>query len=389
MSSSLHIALVANTSWSIYNFRIDLIRMLVAYGCKVTVIAPWDSSTSKLIAVGVRYLPLQVDNHGMSPWHDLKLLYRFYRYYSKEDFDTIIHYTIKPNIYGSIAAGIVGTKSIAVSTGLGRVYAVEKGWVRWLLHKLLYLASRCASEMWVLNTQDHDYLIDHVGMSSNDVYILPSEGIDTSKFRPSDKIKNPHITRFLFAGRLLKAKGIVEYIALAKEMRQKRSDLRWEVMGYIDANNPDSITSDEIRYWQEQGVINYLGSVEDVRPYIDRADCVVYPSIYGEGISRILLEAASMATPIITTDHSGCREVVVDGVTGYLFAKEDSTQLVQRIQDFLLLDEDQRAAMGAQGRQYVKTHFRMEGILDRYKKKLNLTALIQEPSAQSKKYTTL
>ena len=376
------IAFVSNTSWSVYNFRIEIIRYLQAQGHEVFVIAPKDNYSGKLIAEGVHYIPIQLNNYGINPLLDLSYTGALYKKYRHFRFNRIYHYTIKPNIYGSLAAYLAQVnESTIVVTGLGKMFLFKSRLSNFLSRALYRIACSCADKIWFLNVHDRGKFIEEKICSSNKTQILPSEGINTQKFRPVAKNES-NITRFLFAGRLIRPKGIYQYLTAASIMRKRFPNTRFEVIGFIDESNPESIQYDEILEWQNAGIMRYLGSTEDVRPYIQRADCLVFPSFYQEGLSRILLEAASMATPIITTDQVGCRSVIKHNTTGFLCEPRNIDDLVKHLEIFLALDYDDKVLMGRKARELVKKQFDVELIKPYYSKGNTLEAhsLIQTSS---------
>lgn len=365
-SSKLKIALVANTSWSIYNFRVGLIRAFMTRGYDVHVIAPRDGYSDKLIAEGVHFQPLPIDNYSTNPLRDLRSLYFLYRVYRQEQFTMVFHYTIKPIIYGSIAASWAGIRSIAITTGLGKMFRFESRITQAVISALYKYAANCAEQMWFLNGSDRDRMTAAGIVLSDKTMILSSEGINTDKYRPSRKEKRTSMFRFLFAGRLLREKGVYDYVAAAREIRKSYKHARFELLGFLDDRNPDSVSLADIEAWQQEGLINYLGSTEDVRPYIDRVDCVVLPSYYQEGISRILLEAASMATPVITSDQPGCAQVIEDGRSGIVVRERDHDGLVTAMSHLLALSQGDLIRWGEHGRAYVKQRYNEDIVIKRY-----------------------
>ena len=365
-TGKLKIAFVSNTSWSIYNFRIDVIRYLMSKGQEVYVIAPWDNYSSKLIAEGIHFIPIKLDNYGINPLQDLRYAWSLFRLYRQYSFHKVYHYTIKPNIYGAISGYLARIPlSIIVVTGLGKMF-LFKSRLSNLVSKWLYtLAASFADEVWFLNDHDQFKFIQAGILKRSTFRILPSEGINTQRFRPKAK-KESGIIRFLFAGRLIRPKGIYQYISAAEAIKKAYPNTRFEVLGFIDENNPESIHYNELIHWQNKGVINYLGSTEDVRPYLQRADCLVFPSYYQEGLSRILLEAASMATPIITSQQPGCQEVVVDRISGYLCKDSDVQVLIEKIEKILSISHSDRVVMGQRGRAHIKSKYDIELVKSYY-----------------------
>lgn len=345
-----------------------IIRQLVEEGHTIYALAPRDAYTEKLIAAKVRYLDIPLDNYGTNPLRDLYLTLRLIHLYRKYNFDRIFHYTIKPNIYGSLAAYYCGISSIAVTTGLGKTFAFKNVLLQKTVIAIYRHALKHVDEVWMLNRPNYERLIDSGIANKDRSFILPSEGINTKRFRPLElESTNSPAFRFLFAGRLLKEKGVYDYIAAARILQTFHPDIRCEILGFLDPKNKDTILSEELNQWQEEGIINYLGSTEDVRPYIARANCLVLPSYYEEGVSRILLEAASMATPIITTDHVGCNEVVVDHHNGFLIQPKHISQLVSAMGKMLQLSKLELDNMGKNGRLLVQSKYAEKNIVSIYK----------------------
>lgn len=359
-----------------YNFRIGVIRSMLTHGYEVYVLAPRDAYTEKIIATGAHFLPIPLDNYSTNPWSDTKLCYHLWRLYREHRFDTIFHYTIKPNIFGSIAAYMARVPHrIAITTGLGRMFRFDSQVTNGIVTRLYRLAARCADEVWFLNESDRDKFVKEAIAPQYKCQLLPSEGVNTSKYRPLREPKKTKITRLLYAGRLLGEKGIYQFVEAARIIRQRHKHVRFEILGYVNEDNRDSVTLDELMTWQREGIIKYLGSTEDVRPYIDRSVAVVLPSFYQEGISRILLEAISMATPVITTDQVGCREVVIDGHNGFLCTPKSTPALVEAIERLLSLSWERRMAMGQRGRAMAKDEYSEERIIRHYLRALDHTQM--------------
>ena len=370
MQSKPKIAFVSNTAWSLFNFRLGVIRMCVSRGMEIFLLAPKDEYSAKLTAEGAILIPIRLINYSTNPIDEILLFYSLWRIYTREKFDLIFHYTIKPNIYGTLAAKLANLPSIAITTGLGRTFKFRSKAVNFATLHLYKLAGRYCSQMWFLNQSDKETFLLKKIVKREKCFILPSEGINLRKFQPSYKIKNSPITRFLFAGRLLVEKGIYEFIEAARALKKETAKIRFEVLGFIDEDNAYSVSSHQILTWQKEGVIKYLGSTEDVRPYISRADCIVFPSYYREGISRILLESASMEKPIITSDNIGCKDVVIDGYNGLLCKPRSATDLIRTIRHFLKLSDADRKTMGRNGRIFVRKKYNEEDIIEIYHTKI-------------------
>jgi len=360
------IALVANSAWSMYNFRIDLIRHLLLH-FDVLIIAPKDEFTEDLKKAGCSYLDIHFNNRSENPLQDYALLKSLERIYRSEQPDFIFHYVIKPNIYGSMAAARCGIQSVAVITGLG--YSFDRpDWLNRIVRFLYRKALKKAREVWFLNQEDADLFIQRKLADSEKIKILPGEGINTDHFSPQSNkpVARTKAFQFLMGTRLLRSKGVGVYIEAARILKNKHRDVRFELIGFFEKNHRDSISESELRNWQKKGIIHYGGFAKDVRPFLRQADCFVFPSFYHEGIPRCLLEAAAMEVPIITSVNTGCKEVVLEGVNGFLVVPNDAAVLAARMEEMMALNNGQRADMGKRGRERVTEKFGMEKILKEY-----------------------
>jgi len=360
------IALVANSAWSMYNFRIDLIRHLLLH-FDVLIIAPKDEFTEDLKKAGCSYLDIHFNNRSENPLQDYALLKSLERIYRSEQPDFIFHYVIKPNIYGSMAAASCGIQSVAVITGLG--YSFDRpDWLNRIVRFLYRKALKKAREVWFLNQEDADLFIQRKLADSEKIKILPGEGINTDYFSPQSNkpVARTKAFQFLMGTRLLRSKGVGVYIEAARILKNKHRDVRFELIGFFEKNHRDSISESELRNWQKKGIIHYGGFAKDVRPFLRQADCFVFPSFYHEGIPRCLLEAAAMEVPIITSVNTGCKEVVLEGVNGFLVVPNDAAGLAARMEEMMALNNGQRAEMGKRGRERVTEKFGMEKILKEY-----------------------
>ena len=367
--SRLRIALVCNTAWAIYTYRRGLLRMLIQQGAEVSIIAPRDRTFAPMEEMGCRCIDLPMASKGTNPRDDLKTLAALYREYRKARPHIVFHYTIKANIYGTIAAKLAGIPSIAVTTGLGYVFIQQSGTAN-IAKKLYKFAFRFPREIWFLNKDDRQAFIDQkLLVHPERARLLHGEGVDLDDyaFQPLPRA-NPQTEGFFFVliGRLLWDKGVAEYVEAARRIRAKYPYARFQLLGPAGVDNPSAITLDEVQAWQREGVIDYLGEASDVRAFIDNADCVVLPS-YREGVPRTLMEASAMGRPIVATDVPGCREVVENGVTGFLCEAKNADSLTQQLERMLLLSHAARAEMGVAGRAKVTREFDENGVVERYK----------------------
>jgi glycosyltransferase involved in cell wall biosynthesis len=362
---SLRITLVCNTAWAIYTYRQGLIRELVARGVEVTVLAPRDRTFDLLSAMGCRCIDLPVASKGTNPRDDLRTLWALYRRYRSIRPHIVFHYTIKPNIYGSIAAKLAGVDSVAVTTGLGYVF-IQQSRAAQVAKKLYRFAFRFPREVWFLNRDDQAAFVDQkLLVHPERARLLHGEGVDLEQFAFTPLPDKPHFD-FVLIGRLLWDKGVGEYVEAARRLRARYPQARFRLLGPVGVDNPSAITRDEVAAWEQEGVIEYLGEAHDVRPFIAAADCVVLPS-YREGVPRTLMEASAMGRPIVATDVPGCREVVADGVNGLLCEVRNAQSLAERLAQMLDMSGAARRAMGERGRQKVAAEFDERVVIEKYK----------------------
>ncbi|MBS1188452.1 MAG: hypothetical protein H6R10_244 [Rhodocyclaceae bacterium] len=351
-----HIVLNGNLCWDFWNYRPGIVRALLAAGYRLTVVAPLDDTRSKLEAMGVTVCGADFDRGSMNPLKDLLLLRLYAREFARLRPDMVFNFGIKPVIYGGLAARWLGIPSVAVITGLGSAF-IRGGWLSRLASGLYRIGLSGAQKVFFLNPHDRDFFLDKGVLSGGEAHVLPGEGVDVSYF----SYVPPPVARkggksFLFVGRLLRDKGIFEYVKAARLVREKYPDARFHVLGTIDPHNPSSITEPELASWIAAGDIDYLGRIEDVRPSIAAADCVVLPS-YREGLPRALLEAAAVGRPLLATDVPGCREVLVEGSNGWFCRPGDAADLALRLIEIIETDPSVIAAMGRRAREFVCKNF--------------------------------
>lgn len=366
----MKIVIAINTAWNVFNFRAGLIRALLEQGHEVVAVAPPDAYTERVNELGCRFVPLTMDNQGTHPIRDVWLFLRFLKLFAVERPDVYLGYTVKPNVYGSMAAHLLGIKVINNIAGLGAVF-IEDGWLVKLVRLLYRVALRKSAKVFFQNKDDRDLFIEMRLVHSVATGLLPGSGIDLNRFALAP-LPQVHATsfRFLLIARMLRDKGVYEYVQAAQILRMRWPQVEFSLLGFLDVQNPAAISSEQMKQWVEQGDVNYLGVSDDVRSHIAAADCVVLPS-YREGTPRTLLEAAAMGRPIVTTDAVGCREVVEDGLNGFLCQVKDAKDLAQQMEKMLLLTSEQRQSMGAYGRKKMELEFDEQSVIHQYIKALN------------------
>ena len=365
------IAFVSSNAWSVYNFRLDVLRHLLGQGFRILVIAPEDGYSSFLVNEGCQFIQIDFDNKTESPLQDIALYRQLKKIYKANRPDFIFHFVIKPNIYGSLAAARLNIPSVSVVTGLGYPFAKQD----WLYHlvKLLYRrAMRRVTEAWFLNNEDAKVFINEKIISIQKVKVLPGEGVNPEHFSPELPATLPKNGRFIFlmSCRLLWSKGIGVYADAARILQRKNIDARFELIGFFEKHHPDTITEEQLHKWEQEGLIHFNGFAKDVRPYLKNADCLVFPSFYNEGVPRGLMEAASMELPIITSLNRGCKEVVLNNSNGYVCTPNDPFDLADKMEKMMNLTEDERNRMGKNGRALVIKKFNVTKVIEEYDRTL-------------------
>lgn len=359
----MKVALVLNTSWNIYNFRMNLIKSLQDKGHEIHTIAPTDLQTPSLIANGCTHHALKMDSRGANPFKDFALVFELYSIYKKVKPDVILHYTIKPNVYGTFAAALLGIPVINNVCGLGTVF-LKKSPISFVAKILYRLSFRFAHKVFFQNPDDLKLFIDKKLVPESSVDLVPGSGIDLKKFIPKPFVRNEEFT-FLLISRLITDKGVLEYVEAVKKLKAEGLKARYQVLGNLDEDHKRGISKKLIDSWISANTIEYLGSTEDVRPFINRADCVVLPS-YREGTPRVLLEAAGSAKPIIATDVPGCNQVVDDHVNGFLCKQQDADDLADKMRTMSRLETEQLKQFGANGRKKMESQFDESLVITKY-----------------------
>lgn len=347
----------ANSAWNILNYRLGLMEALRDAGYRVAVAVPADADSSRLAALGWDVHPLPLDARGTSPWSDGKLFVAYLRLFRRLRPTAFLGFTIKPNIYGALAARFAGVKTVANISGLGTMFVKRTALTR-LVIALYRQALVSADVVFFQNRENAAQFLEEGLVRSQQVRLLPGSGIDLDRFRPAPLPADADTpTTFLMVARLLWDKGVREFVEVAGQSQQGIRSVRFQLLGRLEQPGDHAVPESQLRRWEESGVIQFLGSAEDVRPALAAADCVVLPSYYREGVPRALLEAAAMGRPVITTDTPGCRDAVDDGLSGFLCAPRSVESLLTASRRFLELPHSDRERMGAAGRAKMEREF--------------------------------
>lgn len=360
-----------NVLWGMVNFRGSVIRHFVQQGDEVVLVAPQDDESIMKVDIpeGVRYIPVRLNRCSRNPFTDLIYCAHLYRIYRKEHPDYIFHYTIKPNVYGSIAARLAGINCTGMVAGLG-YGLLGDGMLSRLLAVMYRYAFKYVSSIFVLNKFNYQYLLDHKFCTSAQLRLFKGgEGVDLSAY-PYVREESGSPVVFLMVGRVLYDKGYREYVQAAKIVKQQYPDVRCQLLGMLDETYPAHVDEEELKRDVEEGTIEYLASTNDVMQYLGRSGVVVVLPSYFEGLSRSLMEACAVGRPIIATDIPGCRETVDEGKNGFLVKVKDSSSLAEGMLRYLSLSDAEKQAFSRHSRKKAEETFDVRQVIKEYEKDL-------------------
>lgn len=353
----------ANTSWYLWNFRRGLIARFLELGYKVVVVAPDEQYATRLKEIGCITELTHLDNKGLNPLRDLYTIFDLWRIYRKQRPAFAFHFTVKSVIYGTFVGRLLRVRCINTVTGLGTAF-IGNRWSRKIVGTLYRYIREKAQWTFFQNDEDFNLFRENRYVRADRASVVAGAGINLTQFAFSPRESNSSF-RFLYLGRLLFDKGLLELKEAAKRIKERRADVRVQILGPIESKNPTAINPTTLNAWIEERSIEYLGETDDVSGFIAKADCIVLPS-FREGTPRSLLEAAAIGRPIVATDVPGCKEVVIDGKNGFLCQPGSVEKLVEAMQKMLNLTDERRLAMGRAGRKIVEKSFCEQMVIDRY-----------------------
>jgi glycosyltransferase involved in cell wall biosynthesis len=368
-----------NASWNVINFRAGLVRALHDSGMDIVALAPTDEYSGLLEDLGASHYPIEMDRRGTSPARDALLVLRYYMALRHIKPAVYLGYTAKPNTYGSLAAHALGIPVINNVAGLGVAF-LKQDWLNQVIRQLYRMAFRRSQHVFFQNPDDLALFADGGLVDPGRTSLLPGSGIDLRRFTvQSSPRHDDEGFSFLMVTRLLWAKGVKEFVQAAAKVKAARPGTRFKIAGIVEVDRPEAVPLAQVQEWQEAGLVEYLGAVDDVRAVVAEADCVVLPSFYPEGTPRSLLEAAAMGKPLITCDVPGCREVVRDGRNGYLCAPRDSASLAAAMLRILDLSPEGLGAMGRASRREAEERFDEQIVLRRYLEEIGKVVALSPP----------
>jgi len=360
-----------NSSWNLINFRSGLIESLVEHGYEVVGLAPFDAYSKLLKSINCRFIPIKIDTKGKNPLNDMVLFVKYLWVFSREKPDAYLGFTVKPNVYGSIAAHLLCIPVINNIAGLGRVFN-KKNIISRIVVFLYRISLLRSSTVFFQNNSDYRDFVNLEVVKKTQSIVLPGSGVDLVKYKPVFRKKKRQNIIFLLISRLLWEKGIKEFVESAIILKKKFKDIDFYILGFTNKNDPQYVPLKQLKQWESDGLITYLGESDDVRVEIDNADCVVLPTNYKEGTPRVLLEAASMGKPLISTNTPGCSDIVIDGKNGFLCLPKSSKDLASKMDQFIHLDLIKRAEFGRKSREIAEEKYDEKLVINKYLHSISL-----------------
>ncbi|MCC6258384.1 MAG: glycosyltransferase family 4 protein [Chitinophagaceae bacterium] len=359
----MKVAIVLNTSWNIYNFRLNFVKKLIAQGHEVHTVAPIDKYTHHLVEAGCIHHKVRMDSRGANPIKDLALIVELWSIYRNIRPNIVLHYTVKPNVYGTIAATMLKIPVVNNVCGLGTVF-LKKNLVSAIAIQLYKWTFRFPKKVFFQNSDDLKLFVEKKLVDPEAVDLIPGSGVDLEKFQPMAFQRNDSFT-FLLISRLITDKGVLEYIEAVKKLKSSGMNARFQLLGAKDPEHKRGIKEKVIDQWITDNTVEYLGTTDDVRQFIEKADCIVLPS-YREGAPRSLLEAASSAKPMIATDVPGCHHVVVDKVNGLLCKIKNADDLAEKMVTMASYDNEVLEKFGINGRTKMVEEYNENLVINKY-----------------------
>lgn len=354
----MKVMILANNDVGLYKFRKELVEELNKEH-EVLICLPYGKFVDNLVEMGCKFIPCELlDRHGINPVKELKLISWYKKMLKEYKPDIVFTYTIKPNVYGGHGCGKLGIPYVANVTGLGT--AVENGGVMQKVTLTLYkVGLKKAQKVFFQNTENRDFMLNH-GVVKGAYDMLPGSGVNLVQYTVTE-YPNGDTIDFMFISRVMKEKGIDQYLEAAEYIRKKYPQTRFHICGFCEKEYEGNL--DEL---QKNGTIIYHGLVSDIAAMHKISSCTIHPTYYPEGLSNVLLESCACGRPIITTDRSGCREVVDDGVNGFVIKEKDSKDLIDKIEKFLGLNWEEKKQMGLAGRAKVEKEFNRKIVINKY-----------------------
>ena len=359
----MKVVFIGNSGFCISKQRSEIVKTFIENGHEVIVFSPIDKYVDKLKSLGCKHVETKMQPKGTNPFKDLKVLKNYKKLLKQIKPDMVFTFTIKPNIYGAWACRDLNIPCVANITGLGT--AVENGGLIQKITVALYkIAFKKVKTVFFQNSENMQFFIDRkIALGSHK--LIPGSGVNLNIFTYEDYI-DTGVLNFYFVARVMKEKGIDNFLEAAKYLKEKYQNLTFTVCGACESEYEGIL-----KEHNDKGVICYKGMVDSVHEAYKDAHCLIHPTYYPEGLCNSLIESLATGRPIITTDRSGCREVVEDGVNGFIVKQQNTSDLIEKIEKFIALPFEEKKQMGINGRQKVEKEFDRQIVINAYLEELN------------------
>ncbi len=360
----MKILILTNNFGGLHSFRKEVVQAMVDKGYRVSISAPVDFKTHFFEELGCEIINTEHAWKGMNPLKDIGLVFKYRKLLKRVNPDVVLSYTIKPNLYGGMACQMCHVPQIANITGLGS--SVENAGILQTITKLLYkIGLRKAKTVFFQNKANMDFCESNRLVRSNRV-LIPGSGVNLLHHAYQSYPSSDETLKFIFVSRLIREKGIDEYLGAAARIKESFPYVEFHILG-----RSEGVYEERVKKMQDAGIVKYHGVVSDVRPYVGACHCTVHPSFYPEGMSNVLLESCAAGRPVITTNRPGCGEIVEEGKTGFLVRAKNVDNLVETIEGFIKLPYDQKKQMGIAARKKVEMEFDRQIVVDAYLKEID------------------
>lgn len=360
------VLLLGNHGFVIYNFRKELIQELLLNGYEVYISLPKDDDkVQTMINWGCHFIETNIDRRGTNPIKDSKLILHYLKILKKIKPDVVLTYTIKPNLYGGFACRLLNVPCINNITGLGSGFNGDS-LLKKILSNLYKVSLKKSYCVFFQNTSDMKILLDNNAIKGS-YELIPGSGVNLNEFKLKE-FPPEHNPTFLFIGRIMKDKGIEEYLEAAKEVKGRFPNVIFNLIGFVEETQ--AYYHKKINEYQNMGYVNYLGYQKDVKPFIQEAHCLIQASHGGEGLSNVLLETGATGRALIASDIPGCRETIEEGNNGYKFEPQNTNDLVKKIEAFINLPYQLRIEMGINSRKKIEREFDRNIVVNTYIEKI-------------------
>lgn len=356
------ILIMVNRDFVLYNFRLELVERLLREKYEVHICLPYGEKVDKMVEMGCKFISVEIDKRGTNPVRDMKLIKDYCRIMKEVCPDMVLMYTTKVDIYAGLVAGMLKIPYLMNVSGLGTALEFESPLQKVMIF-LYKQAAKKANCVFFQNQENLDFFIKRK-MYKGKYQLIPGSGVNLKKWGLMEYPSDEKI-EFLFIARVIREKGIEEYLETAKQIKSEYPNTVFHVLGPCDGEYEQ-----KLKEYEDAGYIQYHGMVQDTGVFLKDAHCTIHPSFYPEGISNVCLESAATGRPVITTNRSGCRDTVDDGVTGFIFEQQNTEQLIQCVRKFMQMSNEERRQMGLAGRAKVEREFSREIVIEAYMREI-------------------